>query len=272
MYTPYTVLNVQDDPVFRNLLQKTLRSGNGDFEVVDAHNPEEGMELIHKRHAPYSVIWSGHKFNGSRLDGIDFLGFCEQYSSVSSRVLCSDLLGRTELESMVRVGDIHSYISKLENSNWIEPILSSKEIGIEYYKINICGEFFDRTSFVRQDSFEVISKRLDSINESFEDMGTWGFENRAVDKENLLARTQAILNNSNLWIAEQYLLIQRIKCDEKSQKALKILDKVQGKIIKLSTNINRRKLFLEISVKKAYQTTLKTSEVDSIIQRLKNEL
>ncbi|MFT4577920.1 MAG: hypothetical protein ACI9UO_000739 [Nitrospinales bacterium] len=266
------VLVVEENNVFQQMLELTLDSSdNAGLKLEQAHSPEKGVEMINSSD-PFSVIYTTHDFKNSKSNGIEFLKYCNVYSSTSSRILFSKTLSKLELFSMVQVGELHSFANNDLGFPIADDILSAIDIGIEYYKINCFGEFLDVSGFIAEDKLESNSQNLDKIQNNFEGTSDLDFKDRAFELNSLIALSKTVLNKISRTIARRVISEEGFAKNDVGKKALEVSNNTRDNIISLGENLIRSKQVLEKSHKRVHDTSAFTTEMDERIKRHKDEL
>ncbi|MFT4579722.1 MAG: hypothetical protein ACI8PD_002296 [Nitrospinales bacterium] len=160
-----SILIVEQDSGIPGILDAAV--GNGEIEMVHVDSPVKGLELLYEKRDPFSIIWSAEQFQKSKFNGMDFLKFCNKHSPTSSRILNSNTLPNTELLSLVQSGELHSYFNRNPEVSFVDGMLSAIDIGIEYHKVNLLGEFIDVTNFTLEDQIAANASALNNIVEKY---------------------------------------------------------------------------------------------------------
>jgi hypothetical protein len=138
--TSHSILAVDENPAVPELL-KVIGDCKYNIEIEYAVSPEMGLERLKCINSP-SIVWSNSEFINSDIDGRKFLKNCKKISPLSSRIIAGSKLSDKDIEPMIDSGEIHSFYNS-PILYMVNPILNSIQIGIEYHKINLLGQFLD---------------------------------------------------------------------------------------------------------------------------------
>ncbi len=261
-----SILVVEESSTMCGLLDAV--SSDGKIKMIHVDSPEEGIELIENRD-PFSVIWSSDDLKKS--NGRDFLKSCNKHSPLSSRILRSNFFSNTELQSMVRSGELQSYLCGTSLISVVDSMLSAIDIGIEHHKINALDEFFDVTDSIREDQLETNLERFNNVIDKFTYHSSLDVTNRETELNSLLSLTGKVLNKFPTVLGKQFVLEEKLNWKDKGLRVSGVFSNFHLKLKYLERYLRQSYLTIENRIVRIDETYNKISERDKLIQKLKDE-
>ena len=232
-------LVVDDDPLHLSLMQQSLSLQY--YARVDvACHPEAALDLIKATERPYPVIWSDYNYKNSKTSGLQFLAEVSKLSPLSSRLLCSAQYDESEMRDFVRREEIHSYAIKPVD---LELVVSSTNIGVNYYRLNLLQSFVDDIAVNSVEELEKFADYFVTPDKLYEPLVAQGVHCRSHDTELTLLSIKS------------KALIQR--CHDTIQRH--------------NSSTAQRNVNAQNRDKRIQKTSVKAEQRDKIIQRLKDE-
>jgi CheY-like chemotaxis protein len=266
-------LVVDEDPQFRDLVEETFIDRD-DYDVEIAGNPEEGLALL-KNKEPCSVIFSDSCFYNSDTNGRQFLETCRKISPLSSRVLCSASLAKSDLIPLVATGEITSYINK---PSCKIPISNVAKIGIEHHNIKLL-QF--SINLIDLQSYEDINNNLTSLDAvdakvRWKDQGAnkqWpDFHEHQAELDRFELHVELVSNAIPMAMARQYIFEERSGQESDQGAFRKKIKDVQMHLNNMDCYLRRSKIVLEKTRDHVANIKAGIAERDEKIKQLKGEL
>ena len=268
MPTNPTILIVDDEPKHLKLMKVFIPSVVDGVEIDVADNPEDATKIIEQRKAPYPIIWSDYKFHNSKMDGLAFLQAVSKISPFSSRLLCSASFPEYDMIELVKSGAIHIYACKPLIT---KPLKSSIQIGIEYHKVNVMGEFVDVTDYKSTDHLETILGTLGDVDSLIQGQCQLDTENNKEELNQLMAFLDVTLKKFQISIAMHWALREELKEKKGQEENLKKCDDLKYTILKMEGYLTRSKIIIKNNLNHISKTRILTSEMDKKFLKLKDE-
>jgi hypothetical protein len=264
-----SVLAVEESSSYLGLMETILED---EVDVARASCPEEGIELI-KNSEPFSVIWSGHEFKNSKVNGRDFLKSCRELSPLSGRILNSYSLRESELQSMVNTDEIDSYNHNDHISVVVEPISSAIMIGVQYYHANLIRKLVDLggSHMEPQDFAKVSSQLLDRLEDiPFKEEG-FDFEGRTLEIDKLFAYQNFLLGKVPLALKQQKEVSDQINAKQGNENIEQLIERNIALISRQKEYLIRSNRIVEQNREKIRKANVHIYRVRKLIKDLKGE-
>jgi hypothetical protein len=157
--------------------------------------------------------------------------------------------------------EIHSYETKPIN---FKNVFNTTEIGIEYHKVNLFGEFLDVSDFKSKDGLENSLRRFELISNNFAPQDSPDLKGKEFELNNLLMHTQSVFDRVSAGNLYKDVLVE-------DKGILECIKYFQNSISSLTSYLARSNTEVENRFKLIGDTFDKSAERDELLKRLKDE-